>query len=93
MDIVGSTITNAGGYQLYVVLSESIKNQEVVDLSMEKATPLSSSFLNSSFGQLIEDFGYSAVKKYVGLSCVKKSDAERIKNYITSLLLILDKER
>ena len=54
-DIVSDTYTNSAGYQLYAVLKRLLAEGEQVQLSFSGATAPSSSFLNSSFGNLIEE--------------------------------------
>ncbi|TGE22136.1 DUF4325 domain-containing protein [Hymenobacter aquaticus] len=80
--IVAGTSTNADGYSLKTVLEKYFRAGQIVRLSLKGATPMSSSFLNSSFGELIENFGVDRVRELVKLVDFKPSQALAIKDYI-----------
>lgn len=82
MDHVAGTSTNAEGYSLYIVLSNEIGKGSLIKLSLEGATPMSSSFLNSSFGDLVDQFGIDKVKSSIRLINYQRSEAERIQKYL-----------
>ena len=80
--IVSGTSTNSDGYSLRTVLEDYLRAGQSVRLSLKGATPMSSSFLNSSFGELIENFGAARVREFVKLIDFKPSQAMAIKEYI-----------
>lgn len=84
-NIVDSTYTNAQGYKLYVTLLPFFINNERVDLSFVDLTPMSSSFLNSSLGALIEEFGLEQFKNTIRPVEITKSHAEVLSKYIKSI--------
>jgi hypothetical protein len=85
-NIVDSTYTNAQGYKLYVVLLPFFIKNEKVDLSFVDLTPMSTSFLNSSLGALIEEFGFEQFKHVIRPVEITKSHAEVLSMYLKSLL-------
>jgi hypothetical protein len=82
MDHVSGTSTNAEGYSLYIVLAKELAKDTLVKLSFSEATPMSTSFLNSSFGELMDNFGLEAVKKNIRLINFQRTEAERIQKYL-----------
>ncbi len=83
-DIVSDTYSNAEGYSLYLTLRPYFDNKNKILLSLEEVSAFSTSFLNSSFGQLIEDFGIDTFKSILKLSNLTKVNAEMVRNYVNS---------
>lgn len=81
-DIVTDTYTNSSGYVLYTVLKEAIRNKETVELSFKGASAPSSSFLNSSFGNLIEELGLEKFLAVIKPEEVTSTQATMLKHYI-----------
>jgi hypothetical protein len=48
MEIVEGTSTNEQGWVLYTLIAQQLKSGHLIKLSLREATPMSSSFLNSS---------------------------------------------
>ena len=82
LDIVTGTSTNAEGLILFENISKHLQKGDLIKLSLRDLTPMSSSFLNSSFGELIHHFGYAKIKTSIVLTDYRMSDALRIKNYL-----------
>ena len=82
IDIVSDTYTNTAGYSLYVVLKRILAEGEQVQLCFEGASAPSSSFLNSSFGYLIEEMGLEKFLQSVKPADVTPSQASMLKHYI-----------
>ena len=80
-DLVSDTYTNIAGASLAIQLIRLINDNVMIELSFSNSTPLSSSFFNSSFGQLIEDFGYSKVKDCIKLVGVNNSQGKLLRDY------------
>jgi hypothetical protein len=83
-DIVTDTFTNSGGFQLFSVLDPHVKNNNPVELSFKDSHALSSSFLNSSIGELISKYGFEAFKANVKPVELRKTQAEILLSYIRS---------
>ena len=86
MDLVSGTSTNIEGYTLYVELSNHFEKGFVVELSMKDLTPFSTSFLNSSFGELVDKFGFDFIKKHLILTDYRISDAKKIQEYLLDVI-------
>ncbi len=86
-DIVTDTYTNASGFCLYTVMKPLFDSNTKVELSFDGITATSLSFLNSSFGALIEDFGIEKFISLVKPINITKSEAELIKKYISGFKL------
>jgi hypothetical protein len=82
MDHVLGTASNGDGERLFLVLVNPIQNKQTVVLSLEGVRGFSSSFLNSSFGELISRYGVDAVRSGLRLSHYRPSVAQSIANYI-----------
>lgn len=81
MDIVPGTSTNEEGVLLFAAIDPIFANGQQIRISFEKATPLSSSFLNSSFGELIDKYGLENVKKMLSINHYTPSLARMLKEY------------
>lgn len=86
MDLVAGTFTNAEGAKLYVALAPYLATGQVVRLSLRDATPMSSSFLNTSIGDLIDHYGIAALRQSLKLVDFVPSHAAAIKEYIDHVL-------
>jgi hypothetical protein len=85
MDKVNGTSTNIEGLTLYAILSREIESGNIIKLSLKESTPMSSSFLNSSFGELVDRYGLDVFKKHIRLINYTTSQAEYIKKYLSML--------
>jgi len=85
MDVVSGTSTNIEGCSLYTVLSKEIEKGNIVKLSLHESTPMSSSFMNSSFGELVDKYGIDKFKAHIRLINYLPSHAERIQQYLKML--------
>lgn len=84
-DIVKDTYTNASGLALYMVLKPLIaSDQETVVLSFRDSGITSSSFLNSSFGALIEEFGSEKVMRSIAPRDLSPTQGVLLKKYMAS---------
>ncbi len=83
-NIVQDTYTNAAGYALLSVLKKYIEEDKKVILSFEGATPPSSSFLNSSIGELLDEIGFHKLKSLIRFVDLTPTQAQTLKNYFQS---------
>lgn len=86
-DIVVDTFTNTSGYALYLALRPFFVNDQKIYVSFDTCGSTSSSFLNSSFGQLIEDFGYSKFTQLITPKDLTITQAQLLKKHIASYRL------
>lgn len=82
MNHVDGTISNNDGVKLFYALSSKLKQDIIIKLSLKDATPMTSSFLNSSFGELIDKFGLDSVKSRIKLINYNPLHAKLIQDYI-----------
>jgi len=80
--LVTGTSTNAEGDKLFAALIPFVAAGQIVRLSLLHASPMSTSFLNSSFGELMDQFGTAAVRASLKLVDYLPSHAAIIKCYI-----------
>lgn len=86
-NIVSETYTNSSGFSLYTVLKSYFETNTKFELSFDGVSATSSSFLNSSFGALIDDFGLGTFISLVKPINITKTEAEVIKKYISGFKL------
>lgn len=83
-DIVSDTYSNASGYSFYITLRPIFENDNQTNISLEGVSAFSTSFLNSSFGQLIDEYGLDKFKKTLKISNLTKVNGDMIRNYVNS---------
>lgn len=81
-DIVRGTSTNLEAETLFSEINKSISKGETVSLSFTNITHVSSSFLNSSIGEIIDKFGFDYFVGHVKFTDCKANMAVRIKDYV-----------
>jgi hypothetical protein len=90
-DTVNETYTNASGDTLYHVLKGQFEAEQLVELSFKDATITSSSFLNSSIGALIEEYGTQTVKQRIRPTGMSPTQATLLRKYMESFRDARDK--
>ena len=88
VDTVLGTYTNDEGAKLYAALTPYLAAGMPVHLSLRGASPMSTSFLNSSIGDLIDHHGVAALRHSLKLVDYKPSHAAIIKKYVDDLLTV-----
>ena len=88
LDVVAGTFTNDEGAKLYAALTPYLAAGMPVHLSMRGASPMSSSFLNSSIGDLIDRYGIAALRHSLKLVDYRPSHAAIIKKYVDDLMTL-----
>jgi len=81
---VSDTYTNVAGVELYSLLKSHIDNKEQIEVSFRDVTT-STSFLNSSFGKIIETYGVSALKSFVKPVNISSGQKNILKAYMTAM--------
>lgn len=84
INTIDNTYTNASGYSLYISLKQNFSINKAITISFKNSTPLSSSFLNSSFGALIEDYGFDKFKQIIKLTDLNSNQVSYLKKYFAS---------
>lgn len=79
--IVENTSLNSQGFVLYTVMEKYLKSKSSVAIDLTGSSAMSSSFFNSSFGALIEKYGYPTFKEYVRFVNVSKNQAQLLRLY------------
>lgn len=85
MDCVNGTTTSSEALGLMLEIQKALKENRSVRLSLIDVTPMSSSFLNASFGELYDIFGRKKIKEFVTLINYKPSQAKQIKDYLDTI--------
>ncbi len=81
MDVVTGTSTNIEGIALFNCIDKYLSCGQKIRLSLEGCTPFSTSFLNSSFGDLIDKHGLDKFKSMIVYSNIKPSQIKKIQGY------------
>jgi len=89
-DIVQATTTNADAMPLYLFLKKEMTDDTCIVLSFRDSTPLSSSFLNTAIGNLVDDFGLDYVKAHLKIVQCSKSVFDTLKRYFDNLGKVQD---
>ena len=87
-DVVNGTYTNDEGAKLYAALAPYLAAGTAVRLSLRRASAMSTSFLNSSFGDLLDHYGIVALRRSLKLVDYVPSHAAIIKKYVDDLLTL-----
>ena len=83
-DIVKDTYTNASGDVLLSALQGYFQNGQPIILSFKDTTPPSTSFLNSSVGELLDKYGFTKFKSLVKFVDMTVTQSQVLKNYFHS---------
>ena len=84
-DITEGTASNASGFSVYTVMKNSLTSDNKITLSFDGVNSMSSSFLNSSVGAFIDDYGFDAFKKNVSIINYTPSTLNMIKSYLKDI--------
>lgn len=81
-DTVVGTSTNSEALPLFVAMDAVLKDNKLLVLSLKSCQPMSSSFLNSSFGTIIEKYGWDFLKGKISIIDYTPAIANLIKSYL-----------
>ncbi len=90
IDVVQATTTNADAMPLYLLLKKEMMDDTCIVLSFKDSTPLSSSFLNTAIGNLVDDVGLDYVKAHLKIVQCSKSVFDTLKRYFDNLAKMQD---
>jgi hypothetical protein len=74
--------SNKDGLILFNIFENTIKEKTSILLEIDSEIAMSSSFLNSSFGEVLSLYGLDTLKEYIKIK-TSKNQFERISNYIS----------
>lgn len=69
------------GDSIFKIAAEAIDNNEIILFDMSGQDSVSTVFLNTSFGQLIDKYGIERVKQSFKFTNILRSQIERIRKY------------
>lgn len=79
---IGGSFSNADGYTLFCILKPYFLESETVCISMLGFDVMSSSFFNSSFGELIQEFGIESFRATLKFTSITNTQAKLIRKYL-----------
>jgi hypothetical protein len=74
--------SNKDGMLLFNIFETTIKDKNSILLEIDNEIAMSSSFLNSSFGEVLSLYGLDVLKSHIKIK-TSKNQFERISNYIS----------
>ncbi len=86
IDIMQNNTYPEAGYALFLLMEEHMEKGEKINLDLAGVDVLPSMLLNMSIGKYIETYGYKELQKRLSFSSITKSQAERIKDYVSKYL-------
>ena len=84
-DLTPSTVTNADAVGLRIAMKDAILKGEAILLSFHGVTTLTTSFLNSSIGEIIDEFGFDALKGKLSLTDYTPLIGKMVSTYIADM--------
>lgn len=81
-DTSHSFSSNKDGLILFNIFEKTIKEKSSILLEIDHEIAMSSSFLNSSFGEILSLYGLDVLKSHIKIK-TSKNQFERISNYIS----------
>lgn len=81
-DLCGGTYTNVDGFSLFSKIDNLLSNKYEILLSFTGIDSVSSSFLNSSIGSVIEKYGFDVFKNDIRITNYTPTLARILKKYI-----------
>ena len=82
------TLSNTDGLNLKIELCKVLSRNDAVVLSFAGVGAISSSFLNSSLGEIVDDFGIDTLKNKIRITNYTPTIAEFIRKYMKDLTLL-----
>ena len=89
-DVTNNTLSNTDGVLLHIAINNALGNSDSVILSFHDIHVLSSSFLNSSIGDIVDKHGFAVLNK-IRIVDYTASISTFLKNYISDLRILTAK--
>lgn len=80
---IDSCYSNEDGFVIYSILKQKIEHGEVVSVSFKGFTFITTSFINSAFIDLIEEYSFETFRNFVKIIDSPKSIIDSIKKRVT----------
>lgn len=80
LDLVSRCYSNDDGHKLYIVVVERLRRNEKITISFEGVDSLPSSFVNSAFIALLDDFSFDFIKSHLTFVRTTPQINEMIRN-------------
>lgn len=85
MNVVNGTLLNEDGHSLFLEIVREFDNGNSVMLSLKDSTPMTTSFMNSSFGELVDKYGIEKLRSNLAIINFRPSHAQHIKSYLDNM--------
>lgn len=82
LDVVSNTISNADAVPLRIAIENSLSENKAIKLSFSGISLLTTSFLNSSLGEVIDTCGIDVVTKSISIVDYTPSVGNFITQYV-----------
>ena len=82
-DHLDGTMTNIQGDKLFALIKKHFDQGRKVVLSFSEIQGMTSSFLNSSLGALVDEYGIDFLRKKMTLTKYRSSQMNMIKEYLS----------
>ena len=89
-DILKDKSYTDGGYDLYTIAKDAIIKGDVVILDMQDVPSIPTLFMNTSFGDLMTNFGIEKTKRLFLFNNINKALFERIQTYFNKYESLLN---
>lgn len=83
--VTSGTLSNSDGFSLKAIIDATLASDNVVLLAFDGIITISSSFLNSSLGEIIDQYGFDILKDRIRITNYTPSIGLAIKNYVSDL--------
>lgn len=83
LDVVDSASTGDQGHALYLKLRFALSNPDAVTLSFDGISVATSSFVNAAFVELLDVYGYAAIKSRLRITNSSKQINDLIKSRLS----------
>jgi hypothetical protein len=83
--LVSGCDTNDQGNVIYRYVALNLRESKPVSLDFSGVSNVTSSFVNSSFVQLVDDFGYDTVRTLLALKSVNSQIGNMLKDRMTKI--------
>ena len=84
-NVTSGTLSNTEGAILFCAIDFALKSNIPVLLSFESINTISSSFLNSSIGNIVDKYGFTILKDNLKITNYTKPIAATLVKYISDL--------
>jgi hypothetical protein len=72
-----------GGVAVYNIAQKAILNNDVIVIDMQNVDSVPTVFMNTSFGELMDNYGADRIKKSFKFRNILKTQVERISKYFS----------